>query len=75
MFWVIQGGHSGYSDTVTDWDSKTSGYTVEFSLNVVTGTYNCAIINKCCYTKEYDDMVNSEELIRATEPDNIDEVS
>ena len=41
----------------------------------MTGTYICAVINKCCYTVEYDDMANSKELIQATEPDTIDEVS
>jgi len=40
----------------------------------VNGTYICAVINKCCYTEEDDVMVNSEKLIRSTEPDAIDEV-
>jgi hypothetical protein len=75
MSCVIYSDHCGHSDTVTDWDSKTSEYTVKLSYNVVIGTYNCAIINECCYTEEYDVMVNSEELIRTTEPDAIDEVS
>ena len=60
---------------MTDWDSKTSEYTVELNYNVVNGTYIFSVINEWCYTEEYSVTVNSEELIRSTEPDAIDEVS